>query len=1575
MRGSALWLSVVRLGLVGWMVCTGLAGCDDGAAPPNDAVVLVDAATDMQPVDRGVDMARPDMAIPPDMDVRPDQAVDMATDMADMAVPPDMAIDMAGDGDVVPVDMGSDGDVMPDMAFVIDMDVAPDMAPDMAIVLPDLGVDDLEVIIDAPLDGALVNATPIRVTGRVNQEVAVAVNDVAAVVEGQAFAADVPLVEGENVLTASALDAQGDPVNATVTVTLDTTAPVVQIEGIEDGFATPEDSVEIMGTIDDADATLTINGVAIVIENGRFNADVPLEDGENVITIVVVDAAGNRTESIYNVVRDANAPALVINAPSEGAVLASNDVVISGTVTNAMTLTVGGIEVPIVDAAFTTQIERPDGDHAVVVQARSRAGVQTERTVRFGVDTRAPRVTIITPEDGSLLIVRTVDVTGTVDEDDVDIQVGIVQAVIVDGPGGVANFTARGVELQEGANLITVVATDRAGNQGMATVNIDVDTAQPDIVIESPAPDTLLRADVVSVTGRAVGADIVRVDVGGVEVAVDGDGRFTRENVPLEEGRNVISAAATDAHGNVGVAQVAVIRDTSPAVIRIETPQDGDILTSTQVDIAGICNDLITGVTVNNDDLRVWVNGQEATVLNRTFIFPDLLLQRGPNVITVESEDRAGNRSTRTIRVTVADRTGQRVVAIAGNGQTARVGDPIERPLIVSLLNNNDDPVPNSPVTFTVTRGDGEVVAFPKRDRALTVNTDDNGLASVQFAPGARAGAGSHRVTVTSPGYVGKVEFCTSVTAEAPHRISMVKGDGQTGATGKALPEPFIALVVDEMGNSVEGVEVEFSQLTGNGVFEGGAPSVRVRTDSDGLARAVLTLGAPGEHGVVAAYAGLEGDPAKFRATATIVGPRNATRVVGVVLDNQDRPLDGTTAWIRLDDGPILVAEADANGRFAIENVPVGPVHLVVDASTANRAGSFPSIQYNIVTVAGIDNTVGRTIYLPENETLSTRMVGGDADVELRIKGVPGAELRVFANSVVCPDGEPTCELTWSQVRGERVPDPPPLGSSFSLVWTLQPSGVRFDPPARVCVPNEGHPIGQQLEIFSFDHDLSDWVGLGTATVIEDGTMACSDGGFGIFKSGWGGAPPPPPPPTCVGGCDDGNPCTSDSCVDGSCQHDPIDGGQCDDGSGCGSATCEGGTCVFSEKEEDGTACDDNSVCTENDMCEDGACVADDVECDDDGNDCTDDYCEETKGGCVNEPKVGATCDDAVNCTENDVCDSAGECAGEEKQCEQDDENECAESICNEDSGECEDEPRNTGMECGDQGDEDDPCGRYECLDDATCGPPMGQPNTDGMECDDEDECTEEDVCKDGKCAGEKPDEDFIDTSSAGFDLEVPQGVITGANNIINRVPGLGGVRFNDASFGVRAQAKTCCNENSNGPIEKGQVEVEASFSLGFAAKNLPIGPWSIQIDQVFDFGVVEVDIIAAIGPFWDAAFSIGGSVGRRQSECEGEDCFFGSGGASASLGIKLLVEVIACIETLWTDERCRGLTFQPVGVSASVSGNVNWGKPSCDSGFDVCVTLGKVVLSANLSLDVPGSNGLVFEREVYGGLPLGCGN
>jgi hypothetical protein len=183
-------------------------------------------------------------------------------------------------------------------------------------------------------------------------------------------------------------------------------------------------------------------------------------------------------------------------------------------------------------------------------------------------------------------------------------------------------------------------------------------------------------------------------------------------------------------------------------------------------------------------------------------------------------------------------------------------------------------------------------------------------------------------------------------------------------------------------------------------------------------------------------------------------------------------------------------------------------------------------LEFETVTVAGQTNILGQPILIPALDTESSRIVGGDQDVTIKMTGVAGLELTVFANSVTCPPGTPDrsqdgtqCRVTISQVHLDKVPMPPPGGIIFMPpAWTIQPAGVKFDPPAPITIPNNGLPPGRVIDIFQFDHTLNQFINVGKGTVSEDGSVITSDPGFGITAAGWGGGGPPPPPTTMASG-------------------------------------------------------------------------------------------------------------------------------------------------------------------------------------------------------------------------------------------------------------------------------------------------------------------------------------------------------------------------------------------------------------------------------------------------------------------------
>ncbi len=123
---------------------------------------------------------------------------------------------------------------------------------------------------------------------------------------------------------------------------------------------------------------------------------------------------------------------------------------------------------------------------------------------------------------------------------------------------------------------------------------------------------------------------------------------------------------------------------------------------------------------------------------------------------------------------------------------------------------------------------------------------------------------------------------------------------------------------------------------------------------------------------------------------------------------------------------------------------------------------------------------------------------------------------------------------------------------------------------------------------------------------------------------------------------DDGNPCTSDACVDSVCQHAALQPGTpCSTSGVCdGDAKCRPGCGVGGRFYAPGDADPDNvcQVCDTNSTRTALSAVADGEPCDDDSNACTHDHC--AGGVCVHAPESAGS-----SCGANNTCDLALACS------------------------------------------------------------------------------------------------------------------------------------------------------------------------------------------------------------------------------------------------------------------------------------------------------------------------------------------
>lgn len=251
--------------------------------------------------------------------------------------------------------------------------------------------------------------------------------------------------------------------------------------------------------------------------------------------------------------------------------------------------------------------------------------------------------------------------------------------------------------------------------------------------------------------------------------------------------------------------------------------------------------------------------------------------------------------------------------------------------------------------------------------------------------------------------------------------------------------------------------------------------------------------------------------------------------------------------------------------------------------------------------------------------------------------------------------------------------------------------------------------------------------------------------------------------------CDDGNPCTDDSCVaEEGCVNLPLDNVECLDGDACTQVDrCEAGVCVGDPVLCDDTnpctddlcdstegcvytenyaSCDDGEPCTFGDTCKLGVCVPGPTLSCDDQNPCTEDSCDPVNG-CVFSA-TDKPCDDGNPCSVGDSC-ATGVCKGASFiQC--DDTNPCTTDSCNPLSG-CVYQPHNLPCDDGNLCSVGDFCQAGGCkpgLDEITCDD--GNPCTtdvcdsevgckftpNDLACSDGSDCTVEDTCSQGACVG-----------------------------------------------------------------------------------------------------------------------------------------------------------------------------------------------------------------------------------------------
>ncbi len=478
---------------------------------------------------------------------------------------------------------------------------------------------------------------------------------------------------------------------------------------------------------------------------------------------------------------------------------------------------------------------------------------------------------------------------------------------------------------------------------------------------------------------------------------------------------------------------------------------------------------------------------------------------KGLTTWSIEATDQAGNRSTASLAVNGGDVT------------------PPAPPVLLSIR-------PATRLAFQTLEGHAEPGATVKITGGVEpVNAQAAGGSGL-FAAHVNLVAGLNSLSAVTEDAAGNssspVTFTITSDPNAPpppagqaYQINVSTGSGQRGLNGSELPRPLIALVTDRLGDAVPNVVVTFATSHGNGTFIGGGNSVQVTTDALGHASARYTCGAVSDVYLIRAdFPGNMSTPADFLAESQQAGS-DVTSVSGVVLDQNLRALPN--ALVRI--GGQQTRTGD-NGRFRIENVVSGPHQLleIIGRDQITLPGRWPNISYDLDVLPGIENNLGRPLFLPKvNEGVdlpldANGVVTQDTSYELPVVGgEPPVRVTARAGTrVTFPPDVTNKKLSVTRIPTNRVPMVLEEGRSSNLYISVQPSGAVFDQPLEISFPNADHlPAGAETLLMSFDHDAGRYVKVGTAHVSADGKRVVSDPGNGIHVGAWHAAPPPEPDP------------------------------------------------------------------------------------------------------------------------------------------------------------------------------------------------------------------------------------------------------------------------------------------------------------------------------------------------------------------------------------------------------------------------------------------------------------------------------
>ncbi|MDC0712256.1 Ig-like domain-containing protein [Stigmatella sp. ncwal1] len=415
----------------------------------------------------------------------------------------------------------------------------------------------------------------------------------------------------------------------------ETQPPSVTIEGVSEGQVSREPLVPTWRVESSGPAT-----VEAALDGVPFVSGTPVRaEGAHALVVVAKDPAGKEGRARVGFAIDTTAPRITLSGVDE-AERRNTPVVLGFRVEEehpgTVEATLNGT--PVASGATVSA----EGAHEWVVVATDAVGNRAEARRHFKVDMTPPTLTVLSPEPGLATQEGTVEVVVTAVDDEPVAGVWLGAAELTRGADGNHRGT---VALEEGSNLLTLLARDVAGNTAQRTLVVTRDSTPPQLTLTSPSEGAKVAGDSVQVEGRVEDASAPTVRVAGLAAAVGADGRF-QLTMAVAQGPVSLEVVATDAAGNTTRLTRAFRANTTPPRLDVTSPASGTVTEEPSIEVSGFAR-----ASDRTDTVKLEVAGGEHGVGPDGRFSVDVPLVPGPNTVSVTAVDGYGLRTVRTVRV------------------------------------------------------------------------------------------------------------------------------------------------------------------------------------------------------------------------------------------------------------------------------------------------------------------------------------------------------------------------------------------------------------------------------------------------------------------------------------------------------------------------------------------------------------------------------------------------------------------------------------------------------------------------------------------------------------------------------------------------------------------------------------------------------------------------------------------------------------------------------------------------------------------------------------------------------------